>query len=92
MSSWVWIQHAYYILDAYNPCSQAASAAFYHLYCGKEQQNISPPFSSSDDDVLDAVHEQLSINVAGMHTAEEVCRYRVAKSVQLFVYTRSSSR
>ena len=26
----------------------------------------------SDDDVLDSVHEQLTINAAGMHRAEEV--------------------
>ena len=30
------------------------------------------PLLSSDDDVLDTVHEQLTINAAGMHGAEEV--------------------
>ena len=33
---------------------------------------ILSPSLSSDDDVLDTVHEQLTINAAGMHGAEEV--------------------
>ena len=40
--------------------------------CRVVSWNILSPSVSSDDDVLDSVHERLTVNAAGMHGAEEV--------------------
>ena len=66
--------------------------AWWKLLCHKDDQHedfssfIYLPLFLSDDDVLDTVHEQLTINAAGMHGAEEVSSLVVSFTVYKLIW------